>query len=379
MRDRFAGSLSLVVPPLLLTLMATVAWGETWTDTTGKFSIEATFVKVEGRSVVLRKADGSSVTVPIDRLSDASRATAKRLYEAQRAGVPVPRPGQPNGQADLLGANYPINGTLEQAAVYLSDEMRKGNFGALYLLIPKNLREAGDKQDVQQELAVTIDNYDRAAKTIESVLDQLIKLFATKKRFILNSALTQTMTPDGRAHFVKNYDSFVGFLKACRDVVADRKSLASQTLSVFLQQHANQIGSHVKMFLFNLPESIPEAIMLDNGKITQNGNKGHIEFEQLGDGDNFLLVDGYWIPEAMAIFDQEMGGDHSAMLAALRAFNRLPVDPKVFLATGMIDGMITGLMQPMLDAKNQTQFDEAVLRATMTIKTLAEIGNRQPN
>jgi len=374
MRDRFAGLLGLVVPPLLLTLIATAAYGETWTDTTGKFSIEATFVKVEGRSVVLRKADGSSVTVPIDRLSDTSRATAKRLYEAQQAGAPAPRPGQP----DVHGANYPINGTLEQAAIYLSDEMRKGNFAIIYLMIPKNLRNAANTQDIQQELAVTIANYDRAAQTTQSALDQVIKLFVTKKKFLLNSQLKVRMTPEGYNHLVTHYDSVLGFLKACRNMLADRNSLASQPMGTFFQKHVNQIGSHAAAVFFSIPELAAELDLPDSGKITQTGNRGEIDFGERGEISRFRLAGGYWVAEEFAELDEEFGGDHTYLLNELKTFNQLPVDPKVFVMVGMLDGLFSGALQPMLAAKNQIEFNVALQNATLLFNTIYEMGEQAP-
>ncbi|WP_390621117.1 hypothetical protein [Stieleria neptunia] len=47
--------------------------------------MEAEFVGVEGRSVVLRLADGSTKNVPIERLSDVSRNRAKQLDEAAKS------------------------------------------------------------------------------------------------------------------------------------------------------------------------------------------------------------------------------------------------------------------------------------------------------
>ena len=43
----------------------------TWSDKSGKFSIEAKFVKIDGKNVVLEKADDKTISVPISRLSQA--------------------------------------------------------------------------------------------------------------------------------------------------------------------------------------------------------------------------------------------------------------------------------------------------------------------
>ncbi len=52
---------------------------EAWSDRTGKFQVEAEFVDIDGTSVILRKANGSVLTVPLTRLSAESRALAEKL------------------------------------------------------------------------------------------------------------------------------------------------------------------------------------------------------------------------------------------------------------------------------------------------------------
>lgn len=41
----------------------------TWSDSTGRFKVEATFVRMEGDKVVIKKADGKFQTIPLDKLS----------------------------------------------------------------------------------------------------------------------------------------------------------------------------------------------------------------------------------------------------------------------------------------------------------------------
>ena len=52
----------------------------TWKDASGKFQIEAELVAVTADAVVLRKADATELTVPIEKLSEADR----RLIESRR-------------------------------------------------------------------------------------------------------------------------------------------------------------------------------------------------------------------------------------------------------------------------------------------------------
>jgi hypothetical protein len=46
----------------------------TWTDTTGKFSVEAEFAALDGNNVKLKRKDGSVLSVPLDKLSNQDRA-----------------------------------------------------------------------------------------------------------------------------------------------------------------------------------------------------------------------------------------------------------------------------------------------------------------
>ena len=50
----------------------------TWTDSSGQHKSRAAFISLEGDQVTLRREDGKRVTVPLDRLSQADQAYARR-------------------------------------------------------------------------------------------------------------------------------------------------------------------------------------------------------------------------------------------------------------------------------------------------------------
>lgn len=65
-------------------LIASAALAETWTDASGTYSIEAEFVKLDpGQSVTLKKPDGTVISVPLSKLSVASRNLAEQLHAAK--------------------------------------------------------------------------------------------------------------------------------------------------------------------------------------------------------------------------------------------------------------------------------------------------------
>lgn len=64
-----------IIACLLLTFFAHTLWAEvrTWTDATGKFSVEAELVEVVDGVALLKKADGRQIKVPLGKLSAADR------------------------------------------------------------------------------------------------------------------------------------------------------------------------------------------------------------------------------------------------------------------------------------------------------------------
>ena len=69
---------SLLLAVLAVTLFHQAAWGRKWTDVTGSFSVEAELVAVKAGYALLKRADGSEVSVPILKLSAADRAFIRK-------------------------------------------------------------------------------------------------------------------------------------------------------------------------------------------------------------------------------------------------------------------------------------------------------------
>jgi hypothetical protein len=50
-----------------------ISWARVWTDSTGHYSLDATLVTFNDRSVVLQREDHELVAIPIDQLSEKDR------------------------------------------------------------------------------------------------------------------------------------------------------------------------------------------------------------------------------------------------------------------------------------------------------------------
>ena len=67
-----------------------------WNDNTGQFSVQAEFVDAKDGQVILKKADGKTIEVPLDRLSSADREYVKQAKAEKQSA-----------KAELFGAESP--------------------------------------------------------------------------------------------------------------------------------------------------------------------------------------------------------------------------------------------------------------------------------
>jgi hypothetical protein len=80
---------------------ADLATTRTWTDNTGKFTVEAELEEVRDDEVVLKKADGTRITVPLERLSTTDRRYLASQATLTRDGIGTSR--QPRADEHLAG------------------------------------------------------------------------------------------------------------------------------------------------------------------------------------------------------------------------------------------------------------------------------------
>ncbi|MCC9603421.1 hypothetical protein LOC67_22970 [Stieleria sp. JC731] len=93
--------LALVIVVASFALAPSVSSARQWTDQTGKYRVEAELVAVRGKNVVLERADGRIVSLPINRLSNADQEFLQQhLAEQNKPAKPVA--DQPNAdEADV--------------------------------------------------------------------------------------------------------------------------------------------------------------------------------------------------------------------------------------------------------------------------------------
>lgn len=194
-------------------LASRIGYAETWTDATVSFSVEAQFVSVSGTDIVLRKADGKTINVPIARLSDASRVQTKRLYELSKAapagGAPAtmpaiantsqykPKPRQlnftpPSPPVIPPLKPYPDNASLQKAWEHVRDEALAGRLEVLWQAMPDDIRDFADGHKIS-------DYFNYHLPRIGAHLQLLLKAIPAEERdaFMGQFAVDQTSETSG--------------------------------------------------------------------------------------------------------------------------------------------------------------------------------------
>lgn len=83
----------------------------TWTDSTGKYKVEAAFIELKDGKAVLRREDGKTVGVTVEKLSKADQDLVKSLAETP------PREGKPKESRQLNGgAKTPLQDEASTAS-----------------------------------------------------------------------------------------------------------------------------------------------------------------------------------------------------------------------------------------------------------------------
>lgn len=125
----------------VLAVFTTVAFARQWTDSTGKYTVEAEFLDFKDGKVRMKKDDGKTISMALERLSNADQEFVKSqvstrvrmgdlgAIEAPAPRPPMPRPESPGGPLTM----EPWNRTIVQRVFEGTgqrDKPRRHSFGA---------------------------------------------------------------------------------------------------------------------------------------------------------------------------------------------------------------------------------------------------------
>ena len=344
------------------------AQAETWTDTTGKFSVEASFKGVVDASVVLEKVDGSVIRVPISRLSDESKRNAKLLFEQMRpATKPLSEQATTlHDEGKLIIPGYPLDSDLKTAMDFVSQQMQAGNVNVLWQLLPWEVRQLTQDKVVQQELVQLIEHYDAPLSSLDQLLTDLHSVLKNQREFVLGSAIGKSMKPDGKRHLTEHYDDFVMLVEAIRNIVQQRNQLGTLSLLKFTDQHGQIVLRHANRFLSGLPESIPAPTFF----YTYDAKQASESAGTLTNPDapsqviSMKRSQGYWVMtkmlDAMEGRDPANGTVREEVTDSLKMLNSEPLSLQTHQLVGFVEGFAGQALRRLGQAETQAEFDQVL-------------------
>jgi hypothetical protein len=327
---------------------------ETWTDATGKFQVVGDFLALRGNVVYLRKENGVTIAVPMERLSPASQQTARQMAAASAADA-----------------------SPDAAMRDLMARMQSGDFRAAWDSLPASYQT--DVNEVVQAMALNMDaDVWNAGKRI---LGKAVSVLKDRKNFIMGYPALQQPGMDLTA-VDKNWDAFTGLLDAIvNSELTDLDKLKTFDGSAFMDGSGKAIGTRMIELAKALeqdvdPASLPvpmefpgmETIpMMDftNVKISTvrvDGDSAVLRMEQ-PDGQveerEAVRIEGKWLPKEMAEGWKE-GVEQSKQFLTTVMPQQLEEGKPMLLSPLSPVKMVEGVLDQMLAAADQAAFNEVI-------------------
>ena len=341
--------------------------------------------------MLLKKADGSTLEVPINRLSAESHALAKQLYTASMAaGSPAPAPAataptvtatpatpsvSPNSNLNFkvpVAPNvapmpaFPENATLQITFNLCRAQLLAGHPEVFWHALPEDIRQMMDSQEFRSTAVDSMNSQQQITTQVKGLFEKLAEVLVSKKRFVLNTPmLTQAVPPLMMPTIQQGYDPAVGTVYELGMLLFDLPSMETQTMTEMMDSHGPKLGGHLKGIIAMLPppmiqQAIASVVIQqsddNNGTITVPGEAGPETVEM-------VRYMNRWIPKDLA--DEWMANKDSIlseMKTELAAAQQGEEAAQATMMAGMFITMAGGILDPMLAAKSQAEFDAALIQ-----------------
>jgi hypothetical protein len=310
-----------------------------WTDVTGKFKVEATFVRIDQQNVVLKKADGKEISVPLSKLNEESR---RRATEAAKSKATV---GSPTTGKSTSSAATPSKPTLSTSSTAIA--------------IPANL-EAKPFVDflVQQaKEGRPIVLWDAMPAKYHNDINRVVKLAAEKVDPTLVKPVVNTL-----------YDPTVDLIEAYIPAdLLDPKQLSQGNLRPVLESYLTRVAQKAKALEAAVPKESSAY------EIVKSANWENFQYEvESSSGDSATLVvkganapeqrvelvrvEDRWLPQPMAAGWDANIEQAIQQLGKITPQSMTQAKQSMQMPMALVGGVVNGLLQ----ANDQASFDEAV-------------------
>lgn len=342
----------------------------TWTDITGKFKIEATFVRIDNQSVVLKKSDGKEISVPLNKLNEESRKraaeTAKKRSPASsvspmKSASPVSNTSTASSSSASIA--IPSNLDAEQFVDFLLQHAKEGRMIVLWDAMPTKYQN--DLNGIVKLAAEKVDP--SLVKPVLNIGSDLVKVLRTKKNFILNTPTVKGVLVDERLANTC-YEPMVDLVEAyLPNELLDQAQLKKGDLRPILDRYMTRVAQKAKALEASVPKDSPAYGMVKSANWesfqydveSSSSNSATLVVKREGSPEQRLelvSIEGRWLPKQMVDgWDKNMG-QAKQELGKLTPQAMAQAKQGMQMPMMMIGGAVNGFLQ----ANDQASFDQAV-------------------
>jgi hypothetical protein len=223
-----------------------------WVDNTGKFKVDAEFVRIDGTQVVLKRTDGKEIKIPFDRLSPESLKQAQAMGKGSDAAASTTA-SSAGASGSTPITRFPADADAKTFVDMVRDGLQAGNTIVIWDALPPNYQK--DIEGVVTAFAKRLDSrtFDMVRKTRNTVIDILKK----QKTFILNSSVLQ-IPSEAKADIERSYPQGVAVLESyLAKELLDGKRLQKGDLRSLLDPYFRNIQTSAEAVVDSLPDNNP--------------------------------------------------------------------------------------------------------------------------
>ena len=377
-RCRFNSTSSLILGLAFVVGFQSLSDARTWTDSSGKFRVEADYVGQKDGKVLLKKQNGITIGVPVNRLSK----TDLDFLRSAASGGPAPTGANPLASVQ----------SAEDTIRMIGAEVEKGNLGIMWHALPISYQ--ADVNDLVHTFAGKMDR-DIWNKGF-GVAGKTLTVLKSKKDFILAQEALKSAPIETDA-MSQNWDALVDLLAILvNSDISDLDKMKALDVGSFLNgpmkefttkaiamsksvspQAASMIsGSVPKVTTLKddgdtvtlkiegpaLPPGLSGASAASGGDVFADGAVGAdvdvaVEVEDAGPREVVAVrVEGRWLPKEM------VDGWPASIAAAKQAINGLSTDALAQNKQKILGGiaMVDGILDQLMNAQTADEFNRIV-------------------
>jgi hypothetical protein len=295
-----------------------------WADNTGRFKVDAQFVRIEGEQVVLKRLDGREIKIPFDRLSPESLELAKSKggmsspkTTSPKNSSPNPSPSPGSSSPAKSNSDSKVNDSPDAASSSAShpvtkfkdnmddpkefvdliyQQTSKDNYIVLWDAMPASKQKQLEELMVAFASKLDSRSFDMLRRTRTSIIDILRK----QQKFILNSSVLR-IPSDLVAQIEPNYPGMIDFVDnlVSKDLF-DGKRMQKGDMRGLLDGYTTKLSKSAEKMILSLPKDNPIRTQYEQAKsLTLSGPNYRIDKTSSTPPINLVLSEGRWLPKEL--------------------------------------------------------------------------------